>query len=30
VVPVWLSWVGVAATAYLSYASFHFAFRRSH
>lgn len=25
--PVWLSWFGVAAAAYLSYASFHFAHR---
>jgi hypothetical protein len=28
-IPVWLSWFGVAVTAYLSYASFHFAFRRA-
>jgi hypothetical protein len=28
-VPLWLSWIGVAVTAYLSYASFHFA-RRIH
>jgi len=27
VVPLWLSWVGVAFAAYLSYASFHFAVR---
>jgi hypothetical protein len=26
-VPVWLSWVGFALAAYLSYASFHFALR---
>jgi hypothetical protein len=27
-VPLWLSWVGVIVAGYLSYASFHFAFRR--
>jgi hypothetical protein len=27
-VPLWVSWVGVLITAYLSYASFHFALRR--
>jgi len=27
IVPLWLSWVGLAATAYLSYSSFHFALR---
>lgn len=26
-VPLWLSWVGVAVTAYLAYSSFHFAAR---
>ena len=26
-VPLWLSWLGVVLTGYLSYASFHFAFR---
>ncbi|HVX91397.1 MAG TPA: hypothetical protein VHC20_07340 [Candidatus Paceibacterota bacterium] len=26
-VPLWLSWVGVIITAYLSYSSFHFALR---
>ena len=26
-VPLWLSWVGIAVTAYLSYSSFHFALR---
>ncbi len=28
-IPLWLSWIGVAVTAYLSYASFHFAFRKT-
>lgn len=28
-IPLWLSWIGVAVTAYLSYSSFHFAFRTS-
>lgn len=27
--PLWLSWIGVAITAYLSYSSFHFAFRKT-
>ena len=26
-VPLWLSWIGVAITAYLTYASFHLASR---
>lgn len=28
VVPLWLSWLGVAITAYMAYASFRFALRR--
>ncbi|HQU07982.1 MAG: hypothetical protein B7X04_03130 [Parcubacteria group bacterium 21-54-25] len=27
-VPVWLSWIGVVATTYLSYLSFHFALKQ--
>lgn len=27
IVPMWLSWVGIAIAAYLSYSSFHFALR---
>lgn len=28
IVPLWVSWIGVIVTAYLSYSSFHFALRK--